>query len=122
MGSADALNVTQRIIDLLEDYPRILFLDVLIGAEYGHGNALGHALQRSKHRYEIHRSVEDVVSLYQAVDVAITAAGVTLWELSSAGVPMLVVQTHEAQTGVAEYVRNERVATVLGWHERLTAP
>jgi UDP-2,4-diacetamido-2,4,6-trideoxy-beta-L-altropyranose hydrolase len=120
MGGEDPVNVTQLVVDALQNYPSQLTLDILIGSAYKNRESLEQSLKGSKHVSVIRENVRSVIPLYQSVDAAITAPGITFWELAAAGVPMAVIQTADNQEGVVGYAAKNHLGLVLGWHNQLS--
>ena len=120
MGGEDPANATQLVVSALESYPGNLTLDILIGSAYKNREALQQSLEKSKHVSVMRENVRLLVPLYQSVDAAITAPGVTLWELAAAGIPMAVIQTADNQSGVVSYFTKNNLGVVLGWHDQLS--
>jgi len=114
-GGEDCLNVTQKVLDALQD-EREIVLVVLVGGAYPFYNELKTRLETSGLKFELHRNVENVMPIQQNVDVAITAAGTTVWELSAVGTPMVVIQTADNQSGTVEYIQKNQMGIVLGDH------
>ncbi len=119
MGGEDPVNATQFVVSALENYPGKLNLDILIGSAYKNREMLQRSLENSRHVSVVRENVKAVVPLFQSVDAAITAPGVTLWELAAAGIPMAVIQTADGQSGVVDYVVKNDLGIVLGWHDQL---
>lgn len=70
----------------------------------------------------IEHEVKDMVALLSSVDLALTAAGSTCWELARMGVPMLVVIVAENQLVVERGVTACGAARSLGRAGALTEP
>lgn len=120
-GGEDPLNVTVQVVKALQSFSQPLKLEILIGLAYQHENELQNLLKQIPHEFQVHYNLKDVLSLYQQVDVAITAAGTTLWELAAAGVPMLIIQTAENQKRNALFVQEQGLGDVLGWIKSINA-
>lgn len=118
MGGEDPHNVTKQVIEELESYPSPLTIDVLLGAAYVHSTNFMN--RNSKHTYELHQNIQNLPELFQQVDAAVTAPGMTLWELAASGMPMIVIQTADNQNGVVGYVQKHQLALVLGWYREVT--
>lgn len=113
-GGEDPDNVTQAIVEALSHYPKKLTLHILIGIANEHQTTLQGSCQRSPHRCIIHTHTFELIDLLRNVDVAITAAGVMLWEIAAAGLPFVAVQIADNQKGVIKIVLKHGLGEVLG--------
>lgn len=120
-GGEDPQNVTQHVVESIATYPKKLSLKILIGAAYPHSKSLERALEQSRHPYEVYCNIPNVLPLFQQCDVAITAAGTTVWELAACGIPMLIIQSADNQTKVVEYVRQKELGVFLGRYDCISS-
>lgn len=72
----------------------------------------------AEHREVIlHCDVQDMASLMAACQLAVTAGGTTIYELSVLGVPFVCFSYAENQEGLTEWIRKQNVAGYAGaWH------
>lgn len=90
-GGGDAENFTGRILEnLIRSGRRDFSVVVLAGAANPHVVALRALSEAAPFACEVRVSVEDVAAVMAWADVAITAAGSTVWELASMKLPALV--------------------------------
>lgn len=122
LGGEDSSNITLKVVQALNMYPRKLHIDILLGAAYLYQSTLEKALEESKQNCFIHQNILDVRGLYQKADVAITAAGGTLWELIATGVPLIVIQSADNQALTLEYISKAKIGFSLGWYDKLNSP
>lgn len=95
-GGSDAENFTARILrNLFASGHGDLEAIVLVGAANPHLDALRELAAAAPFRCEIRVAVEDVAAVMAWADVAISAAGSTVWELASLRRPALI-GAHEA--------------------------
>ena len=59
-------------------------------------------------------NVEDMPALMRDVDLAVAAAGTTVWELAYMGVPMLLGSTVEAERVLARRLAREKGCVYIG--------
>ncbi len=114
MGGEDEQNVTKKIIEFISNYTNNIKLHILMGNAYCGKKDLEIVLQNYKHEYILYENVKNVVDLYQKVDVAITAGGVSTWELAAIGTPMIVVQTADNQFRNVKYLAENKLGLVAG--------
>jgi len=116
MGGEDPMNVTESVVEAVSEYREEIILHILIGAAYAHGEELFNKLRTMRQRFVIHKNIknpEDLVALFQKIDLAITAMGITFLELAATGVPMVLVQTADNQIHVSEFAGKKGLGIVL---------
>lgn len=87
-GGTDAWNVAGKLASALLTAPesKSWRIHVLTGPMHTHLEAL-QVLAASQTRLILHENVKDMAGLMRACDLAVSAAGTTLYELCAAGVP-----------------------------------
>jgi UDP-2,4-diacetamido-2,4,6-trideoxy-beta-L-altropyranose hydrolase len=105
LGAGDNENYTQDILDYLDTYTaHRLYLRPLLGP------ANSHTLKPPKnHACEIITAPEKVSEHMTWCDIAISAAGSTIWELSATGVPTIALCIEENQAQIASYIRETQI-------------
>jgi len=117
LGGADTENATSvvlRAIDTLTD--RRLSVRVILGAANPHRDALEHLAADSPHAVEFLHDVPDMPAHMQWADLAVGAAGSTVWELLAIGLPFVTGILAENQRGIAEALGHDRLALNIGWY------
>ena len=111
MGGADPDNATLTILRALpgELLWRIR-LHLLVGPHNPHRDSLLHWVQASGAQAVIHSAVWDMPALLAAMDMAVTAAGSTCWELMCMGLPFVTVVLAGNQQAIAEHLDAEGIA------------
>ena len=112
LGAGSVEAELSEVIRALEATSRRLECRVMVPREVP--DVLVKAAAASRHAVELCAGVRDVSPHMMWADLAITAAGSTLWELACLGVPMLSVVLGEDQA------RNATEMTALGCARRLT--
>lgn len=122
MGAADPRNVTLKVARALRllRQPEIQVVFV-VGSQYSQLTELEEVAASLGSRTRVLKDVRDMASVMSGVDLAISAAGSTTWELAFMGIPMLVIVTAENQRGLAEGLERVGAALNLGASERLTS-
>lgn len=120
LGGSDQQNYTARVLADLAGLPD-LEIDVVLGPMYGHGNPLEGIKVLHPDRVRVHQGLDGLLDLARQVDLAVTAAGSTVWELACLGIPMVVIGTAENQEAVLRGLRSEKAALVLGHLESLVS-
>lgn len=96
-GGVDRDNFTAQLIDQLADWlPPNLQVDIVVGASNTH---LGMLRRMCVHRpqFVLRERVEDMAALLNETDLAIGAAGGSVWERCCLGVPSIVVSVARNQ-------------------------
>lgn len=105
-GGADPNNVTLQLLHSLSALGHPSSVKVIVGPANPNRRSLesfaASRERRSAGEFEIVAPVRDMTPLMRWADLAIVAAGTTVWELAHLGVPMIVVPIAENQVPVAE--------------------
>jgi UDP-2,4-diacetamido-2,4,6-trideoxy-beta-L-altropyranose hydrolase len=107
VGGSDPDNITLRVIRAL----RLLAVhnleaSVVVGGSNPHGHDLEREVPGGDGALRLLRDVPDMPQLMANADVAISAAGITTWEMCFLGLPAVLVDVAENQTpGVRELDR-----------------
>ena len=111
-GGTDDWNVAGKLASALLTTPESASwrIHVLIGPMHTHRNEL-QALAASHPQLLLHEKVTDMAGLMRACDLAVSAAGTTLYELCAAGVPSVSFTMADNQLPCARDM--ERFAGVL---------
>jgi len=118
-GAADVTNITPKVAKMLKEYKHFLDYNwhVVIGPSF-------------TNHYEIEKAVQGCsnITIYQNphikklaenVDIAISAAGSTTYELAACGVPAILIVVAENQLRLAEEAHKQGVAINAGWYDEL---
>jgi UDP-2,4-diacetamido-2,4,6-trideoxy-beta-L-altropyranose hydrolase len=115
MGGADPSNATLAILLALPgDLLRRIRLHLLVGPHNPHRDSLLHWAQSSGAQVVIHSAVQEMPSLFSNIDMAVTAAGSTCWELMCMGLPFVTVVLADNQRDIAERLDAEGIARSAG--------
>jgi UDP-2,4-diacetamido-2,4,6-trideoxy-beta-L-altropyranose hydrolase len=100
-GGADASSSTVVAIEAVAAaLPTLTQVDVVIGADHAHRDAIQQACAR--HGYRCHVQTDRMAELMAAADLAIGAGGVTTWERCCVGLPAVVAAVAGNQVDVVE--------------------
>ncbi len=119
MGGADPENLTGKAIEACAGL-RIRGMEVI--AVVGAMNSRLDSLKRQAAAVgvEVRHDVSGMAGLMEWADVALTAAGSTVWELLSMGVPSLATAAAENQRGIADRLEEIGAIVNLGWHAQVS--
>lgn len=104
MGGVDRTGATLRIAEVLLTLGINVDTHIVVGAGFTWTDALERLVKKNgSGRWQIHRNVSNLASLFAAIDVAFTAGGNTLYELACVGTPAIVLHEdeHEREQGLA---------------------
>ena len=103
MGGADPANATIRVVQALDNISAEILVRVVIGpANEKFSDIL--ELTKNKDNYEVYQSVTDMSSLLSWADIAISAAGTSLWEFAYSGLPVITTYVAENQISLAKAI------------------
>ncbi len=103
LGGTDPLGATAIVIEAFNQVPAGNFqLGVIVGSGNPHLDAINKAAEASPHRVAVRGSVADMSAAMASADIAVSAAGSTLWELAYMGVPTIALIVAEGQRPAAE--------------------
>ena len=120
MGGSDPNNATLQVMRAIEKLNvRELETILVVGASNPHFHKLLEAVSHSKSKIRLEYNCPEMSKLMSWADFAISAAGITCWELAFMGVPSAVLALAENQRAVAQALHEAGVATNLGWYEQI---
>lgn len=108
-GGSDSLHIAEAIIEACMQHDwemrgiQIPCLHVVCGAMNQNKDALLALEKKYGEHVKIHVAVSDMAGLMGKCDVAITAAGSTIYELAAMGIPFVVYYFVENQRRIAEH-------------------
>jgi UDP-2,4-diacetamido-2,4,6-trideoxy-beta-L-altropyranose hydrolase len=122
LGGGDAENVTLKAIQALQqlmvDHLKVV---VVVGGSNPHYEELQTAVQNLRVSVELRRHVTSMPELMAWADVAISAAGITSWELAFMGLPSLLLIQADNQSATVEGLTALGVAQSLGRSDHLSS-
>ena len=102
MGGSDSLNIAGKLGKcLLQSLPEHMELDIICGRFNPHLSRLNEMAENDP-RVHVHVDVPDMWNRMVQADIAISAAGSTMYELSTMGVPSVCCYYVENQRRIAE--------------------
>ena len=116
-GGSDPFSICSRLVQMLANCEKMdeAIFHVVAGAGFVNLDLLLR-LQENDKRIRIHHNVEKIWELMQEVDVAISSAGSTLYELCACGTPALSFIMADNQVYIAENMNKLGYIKTLGWH------
>ncbi|MBL9125660.1 MAG: UDP-2,4-diacetamido-2,4,6-trideoxy-beta-L-altropyranose hydrolase, partial [Planctomycetaceae bacterium] len=116
LGGGEAVALAQKILAGLRQLPPMLAeFQFLVGSAPATARSLADALRRAPdRRVHLVRTTEDLPARLAEADLAISAAGGTLWELAYLGVPTLALVRADNQRATARFLAEQGVVRPLG--------
>jgi len=99
MGGADSLGLTPFVIESLDSIDADFVARVIVGPLFKNATEIRDAASQAAHVFNTIDSPAAMKNFMLEADVAVSAGGQTLYELSATGVPTIAVKIAENQTG-----------------------
>ena len=114
-GGGDCDNIAGQILDNIRDTS--CTFHVVTGRFNPHYDEL---LKRSKEygNVQVYHDVKNMAELMARCDLAVTAGGTTIYELSALGVPFVCFSYAENQEKLTEYIRDRQIAGYSGAYHK----
>lgn len=114
-GGGDCDNIAGQILDNIRDTS--CTFHVVTGRFNPHYDEL---LKRSKEygNVQVYHDVKNMAELMARCDLAVTAGGTTIYELSALGVPFVCFSYAENQEKLTEYIRDRQIAGYGGAYHK----
>jgi spore coat polysaccharide biosynthesis predicted glycosyltransferase SpsG len=114
VGGADPLGLTPRIISTLDQVPGEFTVSVIVGPFFENEAEIEGSARTSQRRVGLVRSPQSVASRFLWSDLAISAAGQTLYELACAGCPTVALAAASNQVQQLQMLGEAGVVVSLG--------
>ncbi len=117
LGGADPEDLTTKVIMALSEIDKKLEVTVVLGPAYVHHKKLQELLEKvksSKSKFIVRSDVKDMAKLMMKTDVALSAGGETIYELTATGTPTINLAQVEHQSLNARELEREGVVVNLG--------
>ena len=115
LGNADFNQITTKVLTALTiGEPSFDHVNILIGGLNPNAEAIKKQAATLPFAYTIHHNISDLKPLYQITDVAITAAGMTMWEMALYKIPQLVIASSPREATYTNYLNQHHYIKYLG--------
>jgi spore coat polysaccharide biosynthesis predicted glycosyltransferase SpsG len=114
LGAADPANLTQALLEGLQEVTDPLEIIVVVGGAYGHLDSLAEAARASRHPVRIERDLAGTASVFAQGEFAVCGGGSTAYEMARLGVPAVLVILSETQKDAAEALEGAGAAVCAG--------
>lgn len=113
-GGSDPKNLTNKVLEYFRNNNKDAYnLRVIIGANADLNEENSIENRSGKKKIEVYKNVENILEQMEWADLAITAAGSTIWELIAANTPFIHTAVAENQINVAKEVASKLKASVF---------
>lgn len=114
-GGGDEKNIAGEILDAIYRYDTVTY-HVLVGRFSPHLESWRRK-SRETGNVKIYYDISDVAGLMTKCDMAVSAGGSTLYELSALGIPFICFSYADNQDALVDYIGSEQIAGCAGrWH------
>ena len=114
-GGSDTYGYTPKIMRALYNIPNTIHVDVIFGPSFSHYPEVDKILHRAPRDFNIITRRGDLSDLMLEADLAISAAGITLFELACLGIPTIVVCGELFEVETAKRLQREGFGINLGF-------
>lgn len=99
-GGSDPSNLTSRAVQALVNHGNRYEVDIILGRHFSYEDMLRSILDRDTQKLltvTLHRNVRNVAELMYQADLAVTAAGMSMFEALCVGTPVIVIPQDQLQ-------------------------
>ncbi len=114
LGGTDPDNFLLSVLRAVEEVVKNIDVIAVIGPFNPHEATLQTFQAATKMRLTLTRSPRNMADLYLQVDVAISAAGSSCYELAYFGIPSLMITVADNQLSIAHEMDKQRIGMYLG--------
>jgi UDP-2,4-diacetamido-2,4,6-trideoxy-beta-L-altropyranose hydrolase len=118
MGGADGRDLTPTVLEVMESTDGDFGATVIVGPFFKALGEIEQFAKRSRRRVNLVHSPVSVRDLMAGADLAISAAGQTLYELAVTGTPAIAVQVAENQADNIRWFGEHRVVCPIVFESR----
>lgn len=120
MGGSGSYGQTIRVLKALDAAKSNFDILVIINANMPRAGQLSDFIKSSTKKINIVKDANNMADLMLKCDLAITAGGITCWELACLGIPNITILLADNQRGVANELGKRDITYNLGWHSEVT--
>lgn len=115
MGGSDPNGFTVKLIKILQKIPKNMSINIVLGPAFDHFNLLNKELDLGNRDYNIYHNPRDLSTIMKNADIALSAAGITLYELATLGIPTIAIPQVKHQEYIAEAFEKKRACINTGY-------
>jgi len=119
-GGSDTYGFIPKITESLYSIPQHINVNIVLGPNFLHEDSLNHTLKKSPRKFNFIKNKNDLTDIFIDSDIAITAAGFTLFELICLGVPCITSCAELFEVETAERIEKYRCCINHGFGRDLS--
>lgn len=99
-GGSDPSNLTSVVLGEILEMGKIFRIDVILGGYFSHEDSVKTVLEQYSEKMvnvTLHRNIKNVAELMYKADLAITSAGMSMFEALCVGTPVIVIPQDQLQ-------------------------
>jgi spore coat polysaccharide biosynthesis protein SpsF len=120
MGGADPNHLTYKVVSSLLEFKELINLKVVVGPAFLHDDRLDKIEKRKYSNIEFIRNVKDMSSLMAESHIAITAVGITIFELAYMGIPSIIIANYETDDVDMDLLKKLGCVLLLDYYENVS--
>lgn len=101
-GGTDPRGFTIKAANALQNIHGEVRINLIAGPAFPHNDKLNALLSETNRKFDSFFSPENLIEIMKSADVAITAAGIALYELAALGVPSIVIPQAKHQEDIVK--------------------
>jgi UDP-2,4-diacetamido-2,4,6-trideoxy-beta-L-altropyranose hydrolase len=113
-GGTDPRGFTIKVANALQNIHGEVRINLIAGPAFPHNGKLNAFLSETNRKFDLFFSPENLIEIMKSADVAITAAGIALYELSALGVPSIVIPQAKHQEDIVKAFEKSGACINLG--------
>lgn len=113
-GGTDTYGVIPFLIKSLSSLPEKTIFDVVIGPAFKHHRQVKESLKTTKGNFKIHENKKKLLDIQEKADMAISAGGLTLFELLTLGVPTILLTAEPREKEIMTSVSRLKAVINIG--------
>jgi UDP-2,4-diacetamido-2,4,6-trideoxy-beta-L-altropyranose hydrolase len=117
VGGIDHFDLTSRTLDLLATIGLSTMIHCVIGPYFENEAAITDAVERNPHKVQLHRQPASLAPLIKQCHLAVSAGGMTLYELAACGVATVGISLWENQRLNVQRLGNANIIAPLDYFE-----
>lgn len=118
-GGSDSDNQTLKVVKALKGIKNDIKVTVVMGPNYQYEELLREEIGVNN-RFFLVRDPQDIFDLMDKTDIAISAGGITCYELACLGIPNIILVLADNQKKTAVGLQDYSTSINLGWFEDVT--
>lgn len=113
-GATDPRGFTIKVADALKNIHNQVQTNLIMGPGFSYRNKLKKVLLRLNKNLKLFYNPKNFVEIIKNVDMAITAAGIALYEFAALGIPSIAIPQYKHQVDIARAFEKSRACINIG--------